>query len=170
MTIDSTNNIYRIKLANYNLYLTATGTGNGADVRWQALNSANALQIWKFETPGGGGGTSKRLSMPVNVNQSIQAEPIKSSGCALCCGVDISCYYGTSPNNNVTYFRNNYWTSNGYTWESPNAVMTESAYSLSTIKAEIDAGHPVVVHATGNGTQHWVVAFGYDNNAVFYPL
>lgn len=51
VTIDSTSsaqNIFRIKLANYNLYLTAEGDYDGANVSWQAYSGANS-QKWKFE-------------------------------------------------------------------------------------------------------------------------
>lgn len=49
--------VYRIKLKNYNLYLTAKGTGNNADVRWEAqvpLGSNYTLlapQEWRFLDP-----------------------------------------------------------------------------------------------------------------------
>ena len=37
----------RIKLLNYDLYLTADGTGNGATVSWAPESSSN-LQLWKL--------------------------------------------------------------------------------------------------------------------------
>ncbi len=49
--------VYRIKLKNYNLYLTAKGTGDNADVRWEAPVSlgsdytALAPQEWRFVNP-----------------------------------------------------------------------------------------------------------------------
>ena len=39
--------VYRIKLANYNLYLTAASNSSGANVYWAASNDA-ASQQWKF--------------------------------------------------------------------------------------------------------------------------
>ena len=41
-------NMYRIKLKNYNLYLTAAGDYDNADVSWQAYSGTSA-QTWKFE-------------------------------------------------------------------------------------------------------------------------
>lgn len=40
--------------------------------------------------------------------------------------------------------------------------------SFNEIKEYIDSGIPVILHCTGNGRnpQHWVVAFGYDNNCI----
>ena len=165
-TVDDANKKYRIALAMTNpmLYLTAVGN----QLYWRPY-AGNDTQLFQFLDPGAapdpGPGDSKRLNMPVNINQKAYSEPVFSQGCALCCGVDVSSYYGNSSNNNVSYFVNNYWGSNGYSWGAPNAVMTEGKYSLSILKTEIDAGRPVVVHATGGGTQHWVVAFGYTSNA-----
>ena len=50
-TINASENLYRIQCyrnnADNNLYLTATGTANGADVRWQPLDSSKAAyQTW----------------------------------------------------------------------------------------------------------------------------
>ena len=47
ITINSDKNLYRIKLLNYDLYLTATSNSNGADVRWSALTGGNN-QLWKL--------------------------------------------------------------------------------------------------------------------------
>lgn len=112
---------------------------------------------------------NRSLAMPVNFNQQYKGfnSVINSSGCALCCGVDISAYYGVSNNHGPEYFYNNYWD-NGYTWQSPCANFTSAAYSLTKIKSEIDAGRPVAVHAKNSANpnkQHWVVAYGYTNDA-----
>lgn len=50
-TINASENLYRIQCyrnnADNNLYLTATGTSNGADVRWEELDSSKAAyQTW----------------------------------------------------------------------------------------------------------------------------
>ncbi|MFR9216525.1 MAG: RICIN domain-containing protein [Ruthenibacterium sp.] len=158
----SMSSMYYMKLLGRDLYLTAVGD----TLKW-TNNPRSYAQMFSLVEPGSSSGTgSKRLSMPVNINQKAYSEPVKSKGCALCCGVDVSSYYGSSANNNVSYFLNTYWSnSTGYSWGSPNAVMTESTYSLSTIKSEISAGRPVVVHGKGGGTEHWVVAFAYDNDA-----
>lgn len=162
---------YKIKLANYDLYLTVTSTSTygGYNVNWQTATGKDN-QLWMAEpyTAGTSTGTSKSLSMPTNVNQwySGYNSDIRYYGCALCSGVDVSSFFGTSSNNNANYFYNNYWTDGvGYTWGAPNATFTETTYSLSKIKSEIDAGRPVIVHATIGNNQHWVVAFGYTNSA-----
>lgn len=108
--------------------------------------------------------------MPVNFNQwySGYNSTIRYSGCALCCGVDVSAYYGTSNNHGPEYFYNNYWGSNGYSWQSPCATFTDAAFSYERIRAEIDAGRPVVVRGANASNQHWVVVRGYtsaDNDA-----
>lgn len=46
-TVNASQNIYRIKLANYSYYLTAASNSSGANVYWAAKNSA-ASQQWKF--------------------------------------------------------------------------------------------------------------------------
>jgi hypothetical protein len=44
-----TTNIYYIKLANHtNMYLTASGEGDGKDVRWANKNTSNNYQAWKL--------------------------------------------------------------------------------------------------------------------------
>lgn len=57
--------VYRIKLKNYNLYLTAKGTGANADVRWEApISSTNynlrLPQEWRFLDP-----TEKGIRAPL---------------------------------------------------------------------------------------------------------
>lgn len=75
----------------------------------------------------------------------------------------ISKYYGDSANNNISYFYNNYWASNGYQWLAPTAKFTGRInFSVSGIKSEIDAGHPVALHAASSNDQHWVTVIGYN--------
>ena len=54
--VDASRNIYRIKLANYNYYLTAASNASGANVYW-AASSSSASQQWKFEEVSSGGGS-----------------------------------------------------------------------------------------------------------------
>lgn len=54
--VDASRNIYRIKLANYNYYLTAASNASGANVCW-AASSSSASQQWKFEEVSSGGGS-----------------------------------------------------------------------------------------------------------------
>ena len=46
MPVNAVSNIYKIKLKNYNLYLTAKGTENSSDVRWEPLASNSTAQQW----------------------------------------------------------------------------------------------------------------------------
>ena len=48
-TISADNNLYRIKLVNYNLFLTAKSNTDGGDVRWEAFTGAEN-QTWHFTT------------------------------------------------------------------------------------------------------------------------
>ena len=60
-TVDGNQNLYRICAINHSRYLTASGTGNGANVSWQPA-SGGANQIWKFTTsPNFSGGSSGTL-------------------------------------------------------------------------------------------------------------
>lgn len=53
VAVNATDGIYKIKLKNYNLYLTAKGTGDNADVRWEAPVSSGTTQQWRLmETAG----------------------------------------------------------------------------------------------------------------------
>lgn len=47
VTISSVSGGYKIKLKNYNMYLTADGTADGAAVSW-APSSTSKLQVWKL--------------------------------------------------------------------------------------------------------------------------
>lgn len=54
--VNASQNIYRVKLANYSYYLTAASNGSGANVYWAASSGASS-QKWKFEEVTGGGDT-----------------------------------------------------------------------------------------------------------------
>ena len=192
ITVNAQNNLYKIQSyrndTGNNRYLTVIpgsdgSFANGCDVRWQPLDESKATQqTWWLvpvedvtgSTPGTGTGPdSKVLPFTETVNQNYIGynSTVRSVGCALCSGLMISKFYGTSVNNTVDYFYNNYWFVNGYSWGTPNANISATiTYSLATIKSEIDAGRPVAIHAyvtyaNGNNSEHWVVAYGYTNNA-----
>ena len=48
LTVNSAQNMYRIKLIHHELYLTATGIQNGSDVRWEPYTGMDS-QLWKLE-------------------------------------------------------------------------------------------------------------------------
>lgn len=80
----------------------------------------------------------------------------------MCCGLAVSCYYNESQNNTMDYFYKNYWIQGvGYSWNSPSAVMSDGQFSIDTVKKEIDAARPVIIHGTYGTKTHWVVAYGY---------
>lgn len=56
--------VYRIKLANYNLYLTAQGSADNSNVNWAAATSGTNQQ-WKAVTVGGVTPPSSQLTCPV---------------------------------------------------------------------------------------------------------
>lgn len=171
-----TSGLYYIYLPDHGLYLTADGASNGTQVTWESkLSYASNTQLWEFEeveteTPSG---SSRILNLTETVNQYYSGynSTVRSIGCALCSGLMISKFYGTSSNNTVDYFYNNYWSNYGYSWGAPSANFSAKiAFSLATIKSEIDAGRPVAIHAyvtysSGTSSEHWVVAYGYTNNA-----
>lgn len=47
VTISAVSGGYKIKLKNYNMYLTADGTANGSSVSWAPASTSN-LQVWKL--------------------------------------------------------------------------------------------------------------------------
>lgn len=49
VAVNTASNIYKIKLKNYNLYLTAKGTGDNADVRWESPVTTDTTQQWKLD-------------------------------------------------------------------------------------------------------------------------
>ena len=72
ITVDKDNNLYRIKLINYNLYLTPASNSSGAALTWENASNADN-QIWQLcesQSSGGGGSTggSTTITMPVNAN------------------------------------------------------------------------------------------------------
>lgn len=174
ITIDRTQNLYRIKSYSVNcredLYLTAVDDAGSVKFDWMPWSEETG-QIWKL-FPCSTENFSSELTMPLNINQHYREYPkeIQKMGCALCCGVDVSAYYGFSEGNTVEYFYANYWGKNFYSWRSPCAVMKEAFFAddealFACIKNEIDASHPMIVHGIGGGTEHWVVAYGYTGRA-----
>ena len=82
--------VYRLKLAQRNLYLTVVGSS----LKWMAFTNKND-QIFSFVEPGtnpGSGTDAHTIPMPVNLNQKYRSnsEWIKNWGCAVCCGVDLA--------------------------------------------------------------------------------
>ncbi|MEG0091630.1 MAG: hypothetical protein RSA20_07405, partial [Oscillospiraceae bacterium] len=51
LTVNASNNLYRIKLKNYNLYLVAENSANLGNVAWKPLTDSDSF-IWKLEPDG----------------------------------------------------------------------------------------------------------------------
>lgn len=188
--VNAASNIYKIKLKNYNLYLTAKGTGDNADVRWEAPVSSGTTQQWKlvnFQSTGGntGGTGSKILPMPsgIRCNWNQKHSGVTSlfggSACTLVAGLDVGNFYAT---NGVGYTpasmnTTTYWISNvGYTWQVPGPgaftgeVFKSANYSQADLRAkakeQIDAGRPVVIDIGPDGNHsHTMFCYGYKNGA-----
>lgn len=170
--VNEDNRIYKIKLKNYDLYLTAKGGYDNADVRWEAHDSTVTSQQWQLvqfssDVPT----TATSLKMPQNVNQrhTQNDQVIRDAGCAVCCACDVASFY-RGAKYSLADMRNHrvYTTANvtcqwvnvpsaGFrTWDDT----SDQAGHLRTIRSEISSGRPVLVYMQGT-YQHWVVAYGY---------
>ena len=173
--VNAASNIYTIKLKNYNLYLTAKGTGDNADVRWESLVSTGTTQQWKLvvfssNVPT----TATSLKMPQNVNQRYTQNDqiICDEGCAVCCACDVASYYrGTKYSLADMRSAGVYSTASavcnwGYvpsvSFAALNSSLSQSGH-LATICSEISNGRPVLVFMQGRWP-HWVVAYGFTGS------
>ena len=167
----------KIKLKNYDLYLTAASKANGANVYW-ASDSNSVLQMWRFiyeddeddgegndSDSGSGNTTSKTLTMPQNLNQryngykgTVNYDIIYYYGCCVCCVADVASYYADKKYSVGDMFRAGVYTANNATAiygnvPSANFVPVSSgsseSYYLSQIKAQIDQNKPVMVEMMG---------------------
>ena len=188
--------LYRIQLdSDQTKYLTAEGTASGSNVKWAALNSSSNAQKWKVElvsssTPSG----SVKIPMPAGRfccwNQRYseivtalkkQAGGTGTKGCTITTALNLVNFYG--PDN---YTINNIigaWDKGGqgmtWGWDfsscgtklrvagSSEALSGTSAFPA--IRSEIQAGRPVIVNiGTGNGDNHTVMCYGYENGGTAY--
>lgn len=187
--VDAANNIYRIKLEKYNLYLTAKGTTDNSDVRWETADNSGTTQQWQlvnFQTTGSTTtGGSKILSMPsgprCNWNQkhSGVTSYFGTSACTLVAGLDVGNFYATNSAGYTPKDMNSttYWISGtGYTWKVPGpgaftgTVYKSASYSQDALRAkvkeQIDAGCPPVIDIGPDGTHsHTMFCYGYKNGA-----
>ena len=187
--VDEDADIYRIKLANYDLYLTAMGASDNSDVRWEPLADNDNTQSWKLQEfyPGGEGATSSKvLTMPAGIccnwNQKHPrvTQLFGESACTLVAGLDVANFFA---DNGVGYEPEDmegsvYWVPEGFTWLIPGPGRIGSAtpnYSTSPaaqiqarqcIREIIDEGHPAVIAMGPDGDHsHTVMCYGYNNNA-----
>lgn len=176
-TIDSNKNIYYIQSYRYDkdndLYLTASSFNKNSDVRWENFNK-NKLQKWHLIETKVEPGAQKFILINETVNQYYQYynDTVRNLGCALCSALTASIYYGYSKYNTVDYLYKYHWSDEyGFDWITPKAKFSNSLrFSLDKIKNEIDNDRPVAIHANviktnGDYSEHWILAFGYINDA-----
>ena len=104
---------------------------------------------------------------------------IKDAGCAVCCAADIVSFYNGSPIS-LRNLRDDYGVYNSGNatchWDkmpecelySPTtSIPLTTAGLCSAVKAQIDSGHPVLLHYTSQHNAqygHWIVAYKYVYN------
>lgn len=94
-----------------------------------------------------------------------------TKGCLYCCALSIANLYGSKAYTPQNMAGDLYWDAGGWTGRMPVGSKAfvedeKNPYSLSGIKAQIDAGRYVIVKMLDKGnTPHYVVAYGYTNNA-----
>ena len=190
LTVDATNNLYRIKMINHNLYLTPASNSNGASLTWESASGADN-QVWQLCTTqtSGGGSTSGKIVIPVWLSQ--KNHPVswfQGNGCAVTAGIMAAAYrdrenytvtsfdgYVTTSDGNIKL-----WNSNkGYTWLTKNgwsfildtevAKRPTDAETVAYIKSIIDTGIPPICYCPG-GKGHWMLAFDYTSGSSFEDI
>ena len=169
------NGIYRIKLAEHGLYLTAESNENDAKVNWLAKDTANGGQLWKCVLNTGIEDVipdARALTMPTNICQhytktyeiegvGVFSTWIYNEGCAACSFEDVEGFYANQT------FELDYvdWETRSVNWvgdyanyskvpqNSKNIFVTDNITPYSEnnetyydrIRKEIAGGHPVVI-------------------------
>ncbi len=183
IAVNAPSDIYKIKLKNYNLYLTAKGMDDNADVRWEPPVSSGSTQQWRFRSFQSAGGT-KLLPMPsgprCNWNQKHSGitSLFGASACTLVAGLDAANFYATDGVGFGPASMRAYWGDDGYKWGMPgpgafNGRFRSADYTqdqlLAKIKEEIDAGRPPVIDiGYVVDKTHTVFCYGYKNGAATY--
>ena len=87
---NSTYGAYMIKLTNYNLYLTASGSGENANVYWGSYTNDHS-QYWTL-TPLTLSNERYMYILTCNINQKYSSNDavIKNYGCCVCCACDVA--------------------------------------------------------------------------------
>ena len=175
---------HRIQLANYpEYYLTAESDANGANVFWKKGIDGTAYQTWHLydtsttTTPDDEVSTTKTLNMIPVLNQKYASNPsaVISGGCMLLSCFAAASYYKGGTEYQISemdgyYDPNNCWCSWG---NIPKAEFefkyfsTQSEY-LSYIRSEIMADRPVIIHMQSGLRNHYIIAYGFTNNAATY--
>jgi len=161
---------------------TATGTKMAAVY----YNGCNAQQFYLTKVSGSSSssqtsGAAVRLNVPSFKqydgrwgNLKISTKTLSQIGCVVTSAAMIYSYktgstvYPDAMKSRLSFTGNNlYWnslTSLGFSTRSYNSTMTNSI--LSTIYAQLKAGHPVIIGADrGGGNCHYVVVTGYTGSS-----
>lgn len=172
--------VYRLKLAQRNLYLTVVGSS----LKWMAFTNKND-QAFSFVEPGSDSSSTgfvHEIKMPYNYNQKEgPSSGFRNAGCACTCGMDIASFY-SGEQYTFAQFRQYYTdhsnnTDGGYivyNWGTPKFTLAadktvENASEEATIahiKRYIAQGTPVACHCLPvTLSEHWVVPYAYENKA-----
>ncbi len=170
--------IYTIKLANYNLYLTAASNTNGANVSWEPYIGSSA-QKWQFVEVAEEQVTTRTvIDLPsnrtYNWNQfySDITAIVGTGACSWTCALDVANIYGPSEYDPEDMPASAwvggicYWTLPSGCSGSINSYSTDVSGTgcLARIRSEIESNRPVIVELRNSaGSQHFVVAYGYTN-------
>ena len=169
--------VYRLKLAQRNLYLTVVGSS----LKWMAFTNNND-QIFSFVEPGANPGSTKdEIDLPTNrtYNWSQFTPEVMSIcdryGCSLTCLLDIANIFGPRQYSANEIYQVCKWSDNGLLyWEIPSSCAgkikadgynpsgTRNVFAVA--KAQIQANNPIIIKLKSNSTTHFVVGVGYTGN------
>lgn len=167
-SVDSSQNIYRIKLKNHsNRYLTAK---TNDDVKWEASNDSVSQQ-WKLEpwnVPSSKIIAGLGIRSIYNQKYKNNSTWMQTSGCAVCAACSVSAFYKGSAYTLTQAFADGmYDESMGVKWANAKYFstvqitgLTQAGY-LTKIREQISLQKPVLVHMVGS-SQHWTVAYEYS--------
>ena len=170
---NSTYGAYMIKLTNYNLYLTASGSGENANVYWGSYTNDHS-QYWTL-TPLTLSNERYMYILTCNINQKYSSNDtvIKNYGCCVCCACDVaSKYKGSSYTLSQMKSAGVYTTTDATChWGNvPSAyfiTITEDSQSeyYHRMKLELESDHLVIAHITNAAgtSHHYVVVYKYFN-------
>lgn len=175
-TINASENLYKIQCyrndADNDLYLTAMGTSNGSDVRWQPLDSSKATQqTWwlvPIEDVSESGGTIPTSATVENINQNDFGNQVGTNTfCYATCILAILRYYkGTTYTMDRLINEGIVRASDGYVNYRNTAyydITANIAIDYTDICNEIEAGRPVIIYGRSSRADHYVVADGFTS-------
>lgn len=169
--------VYRLKLAQRNLYLTVVGSS----LKWMAFTNEKD-QIFSFVEPGADpGSTKEKIDLPTNrtYNWSQFTSEVMSIcdryGCSLTCLLDIANIFGPRQYSANEIYQECKWSDTGLVyWKIPSSCAGEikadgyipsgTRNVFAVAKAQIQANNPIIIKLKNNSTTHFVVGVGYTGN------